>query len=369
MTETLMTETLTDTLMGPGPDAAWQAVVDRDRRFDGSFVYAVESTQIYCRPSCPSRKPRRDRVAFFVTPSAAELAGFRACRRCRPADQAGHSGAKTVALACRILEDRAGPMPLDELALAVGIAPSRLGRLFRRLTGVSPRAYGDGLRVDTLKTELRESPSVSRAVYAAGYGSGSRVYEGSAARLGMRPAEYRRGGERLSIRYATAASPLGTVVVAATDVGLCFVALGDDTSALVRRLHEEFPAASISSDDAGLSAETTAIIRMLEGREPAAELPLDVRATAFRLRVWQELQRIPRGETRTYAQLAEAVGNPAAVRAVASACAANPVAVVVPCHRVVRTDGTLGGYRWGLERKRALLAAEREIGAGGRGDD
>jgi AraC family transcriptional regulator of adaptative response/methylated-DNA-[protein]-cysteine methyltransferase len=341
-------------------------VLARDRRYDGAFVYAVRSTGIYCRPSCASRRPRRGQVTFFPIPEAAEREGFRACRRCRPADTNG--GDPTVALvreACRQL-DAPEPPTLDVLAGRLGTGPHKLLRAFKRIVGITPKAYCDARRVARFKHELKRRAHVSPAVYEAGYGSSSRVYERAHTQLGMTPATYARGGVATEIAFAVVPCPLGQLLVAATARGVCRIGLGDDAAALEADLAGEFPAAHIRRDRAELETSVEAILRYLDGREPHLDLPLDVRATAFQRRVWQELQRIPYGETRSYADVARRIGRPSATRAVARACASNPAALVIPCHRVVREDGDLGGYRWGLDRKRALL--ERERGDSGQAD-
>lgn len=327
----------------------WQAVLARDRRCDGRFVYAVRSTGIYCRPSCASRRPRRTQVSFFPIPEAAEREGFRACLRCRPRQPGAADPAVTLVRdACRALA--AGERPRGDAR--------RLARAFKRVLGITPGQYRDAGRVARLKQELKRRPHVSPAVYEAGYGSSSRVYERTHAQLGMTPGKYVRGGAGLDIGYAIVSSAIGKMLVAATSRGVCRVSLGEDAAALEAALVAEFPRAHIRKDRAALEAAVSAVMAYLDGKEPSTELPLDVQATAFQRRVWQELQRIPRGETRTYTEIARRIGNPKATRAVARACASNPVALVVPCHRVVREDGDLGGYRWGVERKRELIARE-----------
>lgn len=333
------------------PTDRWQAVLARDRRFDGAFVYAVRSTGIYCRPSCASRRPRRTQVTFFPIPEAAEREGFRACRRCHPNDIATDDPAiALVREACRALD--AGQPPK--------IRGYRLDRAFKRVLGITPKAYADTRRVARFKQELKRRKQVSPALYEAGYGSSSRVYERADAQLGMTPASYARGGAGVEIAYAIVPSRLGTLLVAATPRGVCRIGLGDDATALEADLISEFPAAQVRKDRAGLDRSVAAILAYLDGREPSLQLPLDIRATAFQRRVWQELQRIPFGETRTYTQIAKKIGQPKATRAVARACATNPAALVIPCHRVVREDGELGGYRWGMERKKDLLQMERD---------
>ena len=338
----------------------WRIVLARDRRFDGAFVYAVRSTGIYCRPSCPSKRPRQAQVAFFAVPEAAERAGFRACRRCRPAEAApSDPTVEVVRAACRYLDAHAAePVSLAALGAAAGAAPQRLVRAFRRVLGVTPRQYREARRLSRFKTELRKGKRVSPAVYEAGYGSSSRVYERARDELGMTPATYARGGKGARIGFTVAPCPLGRLLVAATETGICRVSLGDGADELEAQLRAEFAAADIRRDDARLARSVSAIVRHLEGAEPHLDLPLDVRATAFQRRVWQALRAIPYGTTRSYAEVARSVGNPKATRAVARACATNPAALVIPCHRVVREDGDLGGYRWGVARKQVLLARE-----------
>ena len=341
-------------VLGVTPEHRWRIVLARDRRYDGAFVYAVRSTGIYCRPSCASRRPRRGQVTFFPIPEAAEREGFRACRRCRPTEAAGADPAVAlVRETCRALDAPDSEMPkLDR----------RLVRAFKRVLGVTPLQYRDARRVARFKHELKRRPHVTPAVYEAGYGSSSRVYERANAQLGMTPATYARGGAGTEIAFAVVPCSLGRLLVAATPRGLCRVSLGDNATALEADLAAEFPAAQIRKDRSTLEDAVTAILGYLDGREPHLALPLDIRATAFQRRVWQELQRIPYGETRSYADVARRIGRPTASRAVARACATNPAALIIPCHRVVREDGEMGGYRWGLERKKALLA--REAGKG-----
>ena len=344
------------------PAEQWRIVLARDRRYDGAFVYAVRSTGIFCRPSCPSRRPRRSVVRFFPIPEAAQAAGFRPCRRCQPTRApAPDPAVALVRDVCRTIDARPdATADLTRLGRQVGRSPHQLLRAFRRVLGVSPREYRDARRLDRLKASLRHRRHVSPAIYDAGYGSPSRVYERSAAALGMTPATYGRGGRGATIRYTVVASPLGRLLVAATDRGICRISLGDTAAPLERDLRNEFPAATITADTTGLTVWVHAIVRHLEGRAPHLNLPLDIRATAFQQRVWTALQRIPYGATRSYQAIARAIHQPRATRAVARACATNPVAIAIPCHRVVRADGGLGGYRWGSERKRRLL--EREAG-------
>jgi len=339
----------------------WTAVTTRDPKWDGMFVYGVASTRIFCRPTCPSRRPRRAGVRFFATPESASEAGFRACRRCRPSDLASAEPAiARVRRACEIIARRSGrAVSLAALARQVGGSPYHLQRTFRTLLGVSPREYAETCRLGCLRAELRNGDGVSAAVYGAGYGSSSRVYEKSARTLGMTPATYARGGAGEHVHFVITPSPLGQMLGAATPRGVCRVKLGDDAAALERELRAEYPAAQVAPGDDRLSAWIARIVDFVKGESPDPRLPLDVRATAFQWRVWRELQKIPRGMTRSYAEIAARIGAPTAARAVARACAANPVALLIPCHRVVQTGGGLGGYHWGVERKRALLAGER----------
>ena len=335
----------------------WQATLARDRRADGTFVLAVRSTQIYCRPSCPARRPLRRNVIFFRTGQDAEKQGFRACLRCRPNEAL--SAAALVERATRELArtDEDGSS-LTGLAAKLGTTPATLRRAFRQMTGLTPRDLAEAMRVARFKKMLREGRSITDALYETGYGSSSRVYERSDAHLGMTPATYQKGGKGMRIGYSIANSPLGKVLVAATERGVSAVYLGDQERKLVEELCEEYPLAEISAASIRDQRWVNEIMQRIDGETPHMELPLDLQATAFQRRVWQELQRIPRGATRTYRQVARALGKPKAVRAVARACATNPVSVVVPCHRVVREDGNLAGYRWGLPRKEQLLRRE-----------
>jgi AraC family transcriptional regulator of adaptative response/methylated-DNA-[protein]-cysteine methyltransferase len=352
-------------LQGADADRAWAAVEARDPAWNGRFVYAVASTGIFCRPSCAARRPRRDRVRFFADAAAAAAAGYRACRRCRPLDR-GASGAERQVAAARdyLAAHLDETVTLERLGREVGASPYHLQRTFKRLLGLSPKDYVLALRAERLKQRLKEGDDVTTATYEAGYGAGSRLYEQSNARLGMTPGTFRRGGRGAHIRFALAAAPPGRLLVAATERGICAVRLGDDDRELAAGLGRDFPQATleqVGADDP-LTGWVEAILASLSpagaAPPPLTALPLDVRATAFEWRVWRELQRIPRGATRSYGEVAAALGKPTAARAVARACAANRVALVVPCHRVVRADGDPGGYRWGSERKRQLLAGE-----------
>jgi AraC family transcriptional regulator, regulatory protein of adaptative response / methylated-DNA-[protein]-cysteine methyltransferase len=351
----------------PGePDGRWQAVVARDPNYDGVFVYAVQSTGIYCRPWCPSRRLRRDQVLFFPFPAAAEQAGFRPCRRCRPRDVGRtppHVG--LVQNVCRQIEahlrDSQGPLRLASMSVATGSSPYHLQRTFKRIMGITPRQYLEARRVDHLKASLKEGKDVTGALYDAGYGSSSRLYEHAPAQLGMTPATYRRGGRNLDITYTIATCPLGRLLVAATERGVCAVSLGDSDTALEACLAEEYPNARLRRDrhpESDLKKWLASVLELIQG-EQQKQLPLDIQATAFQWRVWKQLRAIPRGATRSYSEIACEIGRPTAVRAVARAIATNPVAVIIPCHRAVHKDGRLSGYRWGPKRKQILLETER----------
>lgn len=362
----------------PVTPAKWHAVQVRDRNADGAFVYGVRSTGIYCRPSCPSRKPRREQVVFFSLPDAAEQEGFRECRRCRPrAVPMRDSRIETVARVCREIDAQVQADPgidlrsdtqltLAALGKSAGMSPHQLDRAFRGAMGITPRQYADGQRMRRLKSRLKKGENVTTALYEAGYGSSSRLYERAPSHLGMTPAVYGRGGAGMQIHYTIVHSPLGRLLVGATDRGVSALYLGESDAALRAALRKEYPAAELTSETAAssrnncgrLGDRVNKILAHLRGREPHLDLPTDVQGTAFQRRVWEELRRIPYGSTKTYTQVARAIGKPAAIRAVARACATNPVSVVVPCHRVVRQDGSLAGYRWGINVKQALLQKE-----------
>jgi len=335
----------------------WQQVMARDARQDGRFVFAVRTTGIYCRPSCPSRRPRRDSVEFFAGPNEAERAGYRACLRCKPTQISAR--AQYVTHARQLLDNAEGVLTLRELSQRVGLSPFHLQRLFKRATGLSPREYQSARRMQHVKTGLRKGADVTTALYDAGFGSPSRLYEKAPQQLGMTPGEYRRGGAGANITFAIAPTPLGRLVIAATERGLCAVRFGDNAADLERDLRKEFHAAEMHRDDAAMQRYVKPLLASMRGENTTVDLPLDVRATAFQMKVWEKLRQIPRGETRSYGEVAREIGEPGAVRAVARACASNPVALAVPCHRVVRSDGDLAGYRWGIERKKKLLERER----------
>jgi AraC family transcriptional regulator of adaptative response/methylated-DNA-[protein]-cysteine methyltransferase len=336
----------------------WQATLARDGRADGAFFFGVKSTQIYCRPSCPARRPLRKNTLFFPTTHDAEVQGFRPCRRCKPNEIP--AAVRIVQRAAQVLQsDLDDSVNVTALAGTIGVKTDALRRAFRQQAGLTPKELAAALRLKKFKKLLHDGSSITDALYATGYGSASRVYERSDAHLGMTPATYQKGGKGMKIQYATAKSSLGEVLVAATERGVSAVYLGDGDARLVKELREEYPRAEISSAKGAFTQWVEEIVSRVEGSAPRRELPLDLQATAFQRRVWQELQKIPRGTTRTYSQIARAVGKPRAVRAVARACATNPVSIVVPCHRVVRADGNLAGYRWGLSRKETLLERER----------
>jgi AraC family transcriptional regulator of adaptative response/methylated-DNA-[protein]-cysteine methyltransferase len=340
-----------------------EAVARRDARFDGAFVFGVSSTRIYCRPSCPARRPRPDRIVFFEGPEAAERGGFRSCLRCHPRQSAGRA-AEHVARLCREIDRAMNDRPEERLTLAAlaersGLGAGQVERIFRKHLGVTPRQYVDSRRLREVKSRLRGGASVTEALYDAGYGSSSRLYERAPAQLGMTPLAYRRGGKNMEIRYTVTPCPLGLVLVAATERGISALYLGDSKQKLEGELRREFPLATIAEDRKGLGRWVGAVVEHLRGQQPKLDLPLDLQATAFERRVWEELRRIPYGATRTYTEIARAIGKPRAVRAVARACAMNPASIVIPCHRVVRSNGQLAGYRWGLDRKRALLEQEK----------
>ncbi|GJD48391.1 Bifunctional transcriptional activator/DNA repair enzyme Ada [Methylobacterium crusticola] len=350
----------------PQDDAArFAALARRDREADGTFVYAVRTTGVYCRPSCPARPARRENVSFHPTCAAAEAAGFRPCRRCRPNEPAlEERQAAAVARACRLIEEAETLPALEALARAAGMSPFHFHRVFRRIAGVTPKAYADAHRAGRLATGLREAGTVTEAIYEAGYATASRFYASSNGRLGMTPTAYRDGGRGAAIRFAVGACSLGAILVAATDRGVCAILLGDDPDALVRDLQDRFPRAELTGGDAAFEATVAQAVGLVEAPgEGRIALPLDIGGTAFQQRVWQALRAIPPGATATYAQIARAIGAPSSARAVALACGANPLAVAIPCHRVVRQDGALSGYRWGVARKRALLTREGAPGS------
>lgn len=340
-------------------DAKWQLVSSRDPDGDGKFFYGVRTTGIYCRPSCPSRRPKRESVEFFVSRSDAERAGYRACRRCTPGEIS--SQMRFVRAACvHIDQNKDQSITLNALGEKVGVSGYYLQRLFKKFLGISPREYQETQRFKHFKEQLAEGRKLTDAVYEAGFGSSSRVYEKSDLQLGMTPAKYQRLGQGTSITYTIIDSFLGKVLIAATAKGICSIRFGNAESSLERKLRSEFQAASIRRDDHGLNGFADAIKQTLGGSRTNLDLPLDVQATAFQRRVWNVLKKIPRGKTQSYSQIASEIGSPNAVRAVASACRSNPVAIVIPCHRVLHKNGGLAGYRWGVQRKKRLLGLEQK---------
>ena len=336
----------------------WEAVLAKDSHADGTFVYAVRSTGIYCNPSCPSRRPKREHVMFFPRVHEAEEAGFRPCKRCRP-EEANTDTTSLIQSVCRYIEAHSDEtLTLAQLGEQAHISPYHLQRIFKRAVGVTPRQYIQTQRMTHLKTQIKEGEAVTQALYDVGYGSSSRLYEQAPTHLGMTPTNYRNGGKGMNMRYTLVDCPLGRLLVATTERGICAVELGDTDAMLEAALHKEYSAASIQYDSTILDQEVQLILRHLNGEQQHLDLPLDIQATAFQCRVWQELRTIPYGETRSYNDVAVSLGDANKARAVAQACAANPVALIVPCHRVVREDNSFGGYRWGSERKHRLLMQE-----------
>lgn len=342
----------------------WQAVLNRDAREDGAFVFGVSSTGVYCRPTCPAKRPKRENVEFFRRPEDAEKAGYRACLRCRPKATNGNTQVEMVRAVCRYIEQHLDePVTLARLAAVFGRSAFHLQRTFKSVLGVTPRAYADSCRLTSLKRNLQAGHNVTRAMYDAGYGSSSRLYERTASQLGMTPDKYRRGAIAASIRYACTDSPLGRMLVAATDKGVCAIQFANSDEELQEGLKHEFPFATRKRDDEAMEPWIEALLQQMTGHTLNSALPLDIQATAFQRRVWSYLRSIPFGKTRSYSEVAKAIGQPSATRAVARACATNPVAVAIPCHRVVRENGDMGGYRWGVQRKQALLELERKAEA------
>jgi len=337
----------------------WSFVLARDARADGRFVYAVKSTGVFCRPSCPSRRPRLENVEFFDSPTQAQQAGYRACRRCTP--QGRNPQAQKIEAACRYIDNNLDvTLTLTAISRHVAISPFHFQRLFKRALGISPRQYQQARRAGKFRQALLSEERITDAIYEAGYSSSSRAYEGAPAQLGMTPSVFRQKGAGIEIRYTVLSTELGKLLIATTPRGLCSARFGESDVALLRELKKEFAAATIQRDDPGLQSLAAQLTGLLGGTT-APEIALDIQGTAFQQLVWQALRRIPPGETRSYAEVAGAIGRPRAVRAVANACASNPVAVVVPCHRVVQKNGSMAGYRWGVKRKQALLEKEAAV--------
>jgi AraC family transcriptional regulator of adaptative response/methylated-DNA-[protein]-cysteine methyltransferase len=348
------------TLDHGGDEARWQAVRTRDRAAEGRFFYAVVTTGVFCRVTCPSRLPRRENVAFFTTPEAAHKAGYRPCKRCHPTGKSVEEAQVTaIRKACALIDAAETPPRLDNLASAVGVSPFHFHRLFKAIVGVTPKAYAAARRAVRVQDELAAGTPVAEALYGAGYGSSSRLYEQARATLGMTPAAFRKGGAGTEIRWSTAATPLGELIVAATPQGICMIEFDDGETTAEARVGARFPKAAVTRADAELAAYVAAVASFVELPARGLDLPLDIQGTAFQRRVWQALQAIPAGETASYGEIARRLGQPTAVRAVARACASNGIALAIPCHRVIGSDGALSGYRWGVDRKRDLLERER----------
>lgn len=343
-------------------DPRWASVVARDRQADGSFVYSVKTTGVYCRPSCGARLARPENVRFHDSTDDAESAGFRACKRCRPKEPALETRlAAKVAEICRLIESSEQIPALAALAEKAGMSIYHFHRVFRSVTGVTPREYHSALRAARVRSELHKHATVSRAIYESGFNSGARFYAATDRLLGMTPSAYRAGGEATEIRFAVGQCSLGAILVASSDRGVCAISLGDEPEKLVHQLQDQFPNASIVGADSDYEAVVSRVIGFVDSPSMGLDLPLDVRGTAFQQRVWHALREIPAGATATYQEIAARIGAPAATRAVAGACAANKLAVAIPCHRVIRTDGSLSGYRWGVERKQQLLDRENSV--------
>jgi AraC family transcriptional regulator of adaptative response/methylated-DNA-[protein]-cysteine methyltransferase len=341
-------------------DARWRAVERRDRSADGTFVYSVQTTGVYCRPSCAARLPRRENVAFHATCADAERAGFRSCKRCRPNEPAlADQHAAAVARACRQIEEAEETPSLAALARAAGLSRFHFHRVFKAVTGVTPKAYAAAHRGKRVREELAQRGTVTEALYGAGFNSNARFYASASQLLGMTPTEFRAGGNGNVIRFAVGQCSLGAILVAATDKGVCAIELGSDPDALVRELQDRFPSAELVGGDQGFEELVAKVVGFVEAPAQGLDLPLDIRGTAFQQQVWNAIRAIPVGATATYSEIAKRIGRPNAVRAVAHACASNALALAIPCHRVVRTDGSAAGYRWGIDRKRTLLTREK----------
>jgi AraC family transcriptional regulator of adaptative response/methylated-DNA-[protein]-cysteine methyltransferase len=360
MTNQQPTASIRSTAKFADEESRWQAVMLRDASADEVFYYSVRTTGVYCRPCCPARLPKRENVRFHGTCAQAELAGFRPCKRCKPTQTTTtQSQQDAVARACRLLEDAAEAPALTELAGAVGISPHHFHRLFKRFTGVTPKAYAVAQRSQRARNELAEGATVTEAIYRAGFHSNGRFYATSTAQFGMTPTAFRSGGGGMAIQFAVGECSLGSVLVAATEHGVCAIFLGDDPDVLARNLQDRFPRAELRAGDAAFDRWVAEVVALVEQPALGLRLPLDIRGTAFQLRVWEALRQIPNGSTASYTEIAERMGQPTAARAVAMACGANPLAVIIPCHRVIRIDESLSGYRWGVERKAELLKRER----------
>ncbi|WP_020400655.1 bifunctional DNA-binding transcriptional regulator/O6-methylguanine-DNA methyltransferase Ada [Kordiimonas gwangyangensis] len=341
-------------------EAKWRAVLSRDARADGSFYFSVLTTGVYCRPSCGARTPKRENVDFHTCPEAAEKAGFRPCKRCRPLESPAWAERQAlIARACRFIEDAESTPVLADIAAHVGLSAYHFHRIFKEITGVTPKAYASSHRTKNVRGSLKESRTVTEAIYDAGYNANSRFYEKAQGFLGMTPKQYRAGGSGLVVRYSISPCSLGFMLMGATERGICTIQLGDNREALMDALKAEFPRATLEEATDDMNGWLKGALTLVDkGKQTLDTLPLDIRGTAFQEQVWQALRAIPEGETKTYSQVAEAIGKPKAVRAVANACANNRIAIAIPCHRVIRGDGSLSGYRWGVERKAKLLKRE-----------
>ena len=346
-------------------DARWQDVMTRNPQADGQFVYAVRTTGIYCRATCPSRLPKRENVLFFANGEDARAAGYRACLRCTPDETSlSQRQADIITSACHYLAQAEETPTLQQLAERAGISPFHFHRLFKRITGLTPHAYAMALRHERLQQQLPVAPTITHAILDAGYQSSSRFYAQANQRLGMTASERRAGAPRSIIHFAIAQCSLGAILLAQSQLGICAILLGDDPALLLKQLQDQFPKADLRGDEQAFEQQMAAVISLIDQPQLGLDLPLDIRGTAFQQRVWQALRDIPPGQTMSYAELAARIGQPSAVRAVARACAANTLAVAIPCHRVIRQDGGLSGYRWGLERKQSLLQRERDATEG-----
>jgi AraC family transcriptional regulator of adaptative response/methylated-DNA-[protein]-cysteine methyltransferase len=360
----MLSETGTMKINSNNKDVLWHAVESKDARFNGTFFFGVNTTGIYCKPSCAARTPKRQNVVFFETPKTAEKQGFRACLRCRPDTVTERDPQVEMALrVCQLIEDNTEGgldenISLESLGESVGMSPHHLQRTFKSILGITPKQYATALKIKSFKEQVQRGGDITGAMYDAGFGSSRALYENAVDKLGMTPSAYKSKGKGMKISYTVADCDLGKMLAAKTQRGICSVTFGDKEKDLVDALKNEFSAAEITEDKSGLAAAVKSILNLLDGKEKRMALPLDVQATAFQLQVWETLRKIPYGETRSYKQVAESIGKPSAVRAVARACATNPTALITPCHRVVRGNGDLSGYRWGVERKKEILAKE-----------
>lgn len=347
---------------GSEQDSRWIAVTSRDKAADGQFVYAVKTTGIYCRPSCPSRQAKVEHIEFFADNQAAEQAGYRACKRCRPTQlPLAQQHRDKISQACRLIEQAETPLKLDELAAELNLSAFHFHRLFKAMTGLTPKAYANAARSARVRTQLAGAGSVTDAIFEAGYNANGRFYAQSNALLGMTPTRYRHGGRDVTLRFAVGESSLGAILMAKSELGICAILLGDSPDLLVQQLQDKFPHATLIGGDDEFEQWFARVVGMVEAPKLGLDLPLDIQGTAFQQRVWQALREIPVGETASYADIATKIGSPKAVRAVAGACAANMLAIAIPCHRVIRQDGALSGYRWGIERKKRLLEKEGNL--------